>query len=275
MKTKNYDSSHTPVPIFDLLKNVAQSFPLIGILVKKELAVRYKRSFIGVWWSLLNPLLTTAVLFYVFNTAFKSKVTEAHHFIPYILCGVLVITFFNQSLTMVADSITGNSIIFTKMYIRPELFGIAAAVAAAINFVFGLIPLFVVALWNGVQVDVGAIAIIYVLACLVLVAIGLGLLCSISYIFFEDFRSIIQLLTMVIGYMTPVFYPITVLGPHTRPIIEANPLTSILAIFRSNFGHLEISTGKNWVYSGVFSLGIFLLGIFVFEKLWPRAVVKL
>ena len=272
---KVYDSSVRPIPILSLLRRLYEGRSLVRVLIGKELAVRYKRSIIGVWWSLLNPLFTTSVLFYVFNTAFKNKLSEANHFVPYILCGVLVITFFNQSLTMVTDSITGNADIFTKMYVRPEMFGIAAAIAAAINFVFGLIPLAIVALWSGVHVGIGALAILYVLVCLVLVAIGLGLLCSISYIFFEDFRSIIQLLTMVIGYMTPVFYPITVLGPHTRPIIEVNPLTSIVAIFRSNFGHLEISTGKNWLYSGVFSLGIFLLGIFVFEKLWPRAVVKL
>jgi ABC-2 type transport system permease protein len=275
MSSNLYDSNVKPTPIIGLLGNLPKSMSLILVLVKKELAVRYKRSFIGVWWSLLNPLLTTAVLFYVFNTAFKSKITGANHFIPYILCGVLVITFFNQSLTMIADSITGNSNIFTKMYVRPEMFAVAAAIAAAINFVLGLVPLIIVSVWSGVHVGLSAIAIIYVLICLDLIAIGLGLLCAISYIFFEDFRSIIQLLMMVIGYMTPVFYPLAVLGPHTRPIIEANPLTSILAIFRSNFGHLELSTGDNWLYSGIFSVGIFIIGIYIFEKLWPKAVVKI
>jgi ABC-type polysaccharide/polyol phosphate export permease len=155
------------------------------------------------------------------------------------------------------------------------MFAVAAAIAAAINFVLGLVPLIIVSVWSGVHVGLSAIAIIYVLICLDLIAIGLGLLCAISYIFFEDFRSIIQLLMMVIGYMTPVFYPLAVLGPHTRPIIEANPLTSILAIFRSNFGHLELSTGDNWLYSGIFSVGIFIIGIYIFEKLWPKAVVKI
>jgi ABC-2 type transport system permease protein len=275
MVIHKYDSSKKTRPVTGLLQYLIVNRSLLGILIKKELAVRYKKSVIGIWWSLLNPLLTTAVLFYVFNTAFKSKIAEANHFIPYILCGVLVITFFNQSLTMISDSITGNSNIFTKMYVRPEMFAIAAAIAAAINFGFGLFPLVIVAFWSGVHVGLSAIAIIYVLLCLILIAIGLGLLCAVSYIFFEDFRSIIQLLIMVLGYMTPVFYPLSVLGPHTRPIIEANPLTSILAIFRSHFGHLELSTQDNWVYSGIFSVGIFISGIYIFEKLWPKAVVKL
>lgn len=270
-----YNSGDREFPIFGLLSSLFVFRELLTILVKKELAVRYNKSFIGIWWSLLNPLLTTAVLFYVFNTAFKNKIAQADHFIPYILCGVLVITFFNQSLTMVSDSILGNANIFTKMYVRPEMFGIAAAIASAINFLFGLVPLFLVAAWSGVAVTWTAIAVIYVLFCLLLIAIGLGLLCSIAYIFFEDFRSIIQLLVMVIGYMTPVFYPIAVLGPHTRPVIEANPLTSVLAVFRSSFGKLEVSHLSNWIYSGAFSIAIFLVGVYVFEKLWPKAVVRL
>ena len=275
MSSIKYDSKNRPLPVLGLLRVLGVNWELIGVLIKKELSIRYKRSIIGIWWSLLNPLFTTAVLFYVFNTAFKNKISQADHFIPYILCGVLVITFFNQSLTMVSDSILGNANIFTKMYVRPEMFGIAAAIAGAINFLFGLIPLFLVAIWSGVTVTANAIAVIYVLFCLLLIAIGLGLLCSIAYIFFEDFRSIIQLLVMVIGYMTPVFYPLAVLGPHTRPIIEANPLTSVLAVFRSSFGQLEVSHLSNWVYSGAFSVVIFILGVYVFEKLWPRAVVRL
>jgi ABC-2 type transport system permease protein len=270
-----YDSNEKQLPIFGLLTKIFSSMDLILILVKKELAVRYKRSIIGIWWSLLNPVLTTAVLFYVFNTAFKNKFATSGHFIPYILCGVLIITFFNQSLTMVSDSIMGNASIFTKMYVRPELFGIAASLAAAINFAFGLIPLLVVCLWSGVSLGLSTFAIVYVVACMTLISIGLGLLCAISYIFFEDFRSIIQLILMILGYMTPVFYPLSVLGPHTRPVIEANPLTSVLAVFRVSFGNLEIATPKNWLYAGIFSVVIFLLGIYIFEKLWPRAVVKL
>ena len=270
-----YDSDNYELPVISTLYQALKSRGLLLILVKKELAVRYKRSVLGIWWSLLNPLLTTAVLFYVFNTAFKSKFTQSSHFIPYILCGVLLITFFNQSLTMVSDSILGNAAIFTKMYVRPELFGFAAALAATLNFGFGLIPLLAVVLWSGIPINFGVIGVIYVLICLLLIAIGLGLLTSISYIFFEDFRSIIGLLVMIIGYMTPVFYPISALGPHTRPIIEANPLTAILTIFRSGFGQLASVTIGDWVYAGVFSLSIFFLGMYVFHKLWPRAIVNL
>ena len=270
-----YDSNDRGIPIFGLLRRIPANRDLIYILLKKELTVRYKKSIIGVWWSLLNPLLTTAVLFYVFNTAFKNTLTVSSHFIPYILCGVLIITFFNQSLTMVSDSIMGNASIFTKMYVRPEMFAIAASLSAAINFIFGLVPLVVVALLGGVKISVSSLAVMYVLACMVLISIGLGLMCAISYIFFEDFRSIISLILMVLGYMTPVFYPISVLGPHTRPVIEANPLTSVLAVFRSTFGNLESATSGNWLFAGFFSIGIFLLGIYIFEKLWPKAVVKL
>jgi len=270
-----YDSDNKDFPVFSTLRKVYLSQDLIVILIKKELAVRYKRSFIGIWWSLINPLLTTAVLYYVFNTAFKSRFSTSNHFIPYILCGVLLITFFNQSLTMVADSITGNASIFTKMYVRPEIFGISAAFAAIINFCFGLVPLFIVCLWSGITIGMSAFSTIFVITCLFLISVGLGLICAVSYIFFEDFRSIISLLVMVIGYMTPVFYPITALGPHTRIVIELNPLTSFIAVFRHVYGDNYPATGLNWLMMIASSALIFILGLWFFIKKWPKAVAKI
>lgn len=272
---KIYDSDATPIPVIALFEQIIKSTALISVLVKKDLTVRYKRSIIGIWWSLLNPLLTTVILFYIFNTAFKGKIANGEFFIPYILSGVLVITFFNQSLTMITDSISSNANIFTKINVRPELFAVAASISATINFIFGLVPLIIVSILTGVQIGWSALALVYVLICMMFTVVGLGLLAAISYIFFEDFRSIIQLIVTVLGYMTPVFYPISVLGPHTRPIIEANPLTSILSIFRHYVGNLEKCDWTNWLYSGCFSVGVFILGICVFEKLWPKAVTRL
>ena len=91
-----YDSSVKQTPVISQLKAIYESRGLLRLLVARDLTVRYKRSVIGIWWSLLNPLFTTAVMFYVFNTVFKSRLPNGQAFLPYLLSGVLLMTLFNQ-----------------------------------------------------------------------------------------------------------------------------------------------------------------------------------
>jgi ABC-type polysaccharide/polyol phosphate export permease len=100
-----YDSSIPQTPVISALKSVWEKRSLLKLLVARDLTVRYKRSVIGIWWSLLNPLFTTAVMFYVFNTVFKSRLPDGQSFFPYLLSGVLMMTLFDHGLTLVADSI--------------------------------------------------------------------------------------------------------------------------------------------------------------------------
>ena len=95
-----YDSAIAQTPVISALKGVWEKRSLLRLLVARDLTVRYKRSVIGIWWSLLNPLFTTAVMYYVFNTVFKSKLPDGQAFMPYLLSGVLTVTLFNQGMTM-------------------------------------------------------------------------------------------------------------------------------------------------------------------------------
>ena len=145
---KIYDSAVKQTPVISQIRAIYESRDLLRLLVNRDLTVRYKRSVIGIWWSLLNPIFTTGVLFYVFNTVFKSRMPDGTSFLPYLLSGVLLMTFFNQGLTMAADSVAGGSGILTKVYVRPEVFAVSATISSAINFCFGLVPLTVVLLIN-------------------------------------------------------------------------------------------------------------------------------
>ena len=113
-----YDSSVKQTPVISQLKAIYESRGLLRLLVARDLTVRYKRSVIGIWWSLLNPLFTTAVMFYVFNTVFKSRLPNGQAFLPYLLSGVLLMTLFNQGLTMGADSVATGAGVLTKVYVR-------------------------------------------------------------------------------------------------------------------------------------------------------------
>ena len=98
---------------------------------------------------------------------------------------------------------------------------------------------------------------------------------AIAYVNFDDSRSLIQIFLLALQYMTPVFYPISVLGPHTKRVIELNPLTSYLSVFRDVFGNNYVASLNNWLMMGFSSIAMFCLGFYVFQRAWPRVVAKI
>jgi len=270
-----YDSDVKQTPIISQIKGVWEKRGLLKLLVSRDLTVRYKRSVIGIWWSLLNPLFTTAVMFWVFNTVFKARMPDGTAFLPYLLSGVLVMTLFNQGLTMAADSIATGAGVLTKVYVRPEIFALSATISSAINFLFGLIPLTLVLAISHKLPGWGFPLTILVLGCMTLFTTGLGLMLAIAYVNFDDSRSLIQIMLLALQYMTPVFYPLSVLGPHTRVVIEANPLTSYVSVFRDVFGNNYVASLNNWLMMGISSLVMFCLGFYIFQRAWPRVVAKI
>ena len=270
-----YDSDVKLIPVVSQVQAIWENRGLLALLVRRDLTVRYKRSVIGIWWSLLNPLFTTGVMYYVFNTVFKSRLPGGSPFLPYLLSGVLLMAFFNQGMTMGADSVATGAGVLTKVYVRPEIFAASSAISSAINFIIGMIPMTIVLLIAGEHPGISSPLIIVVIICMTLLVTGLALLLSIAYINFDDSRSLITIFLMALQYMTPVFYPISVLGPHTKSVILLNPLTSYLEVFRSVFGGGAVVTSHEWLMMIASSIMAFVIGFWIFMKKWPGLVSKL
>ena len=275
MAMEIYDSSVKQTPIISQIMAVYKARSLLKILIVRDLTVRYKRSVIGIWWSLLNPIVTTLVLFYVFNTVFRARMPDGTSFLPYLLSGVLIITFFNQGLSAAAESISKGSGILTKVYVRPEIFAFSATISSAINFCIGLIPLTAVLLISGKYPGIKSPLVLVAILCMIMLTTGLGLLVAIAYINFDDSKSLITIFLLMLTYMTPVFYPISVLGPNTLQVIQLNPLTSVLTVFRGVFGDNSETSWQIWAYMIGSSTFLFLMGLWVFIRMWPKVVAKI
>jgi ABC-type polysaccharide/polyol phosphate export permease len=104
---------------------------------------------------------------------------------------------------------------------------------------------------------------------------GLGLALSILFIRFDDTRNIVNVFLMILMYLTPIFYPVSIMNETMQSIIKWNPLTSYLDIFRWAFSNNALPTLFNWVYMGIWSTFALLLGTYVFKKYWPRTVAML
>jgi ABC-type polysaccharide/polyol phosphate export permease len=248
---------------------------LIRILVGRELTLRYKRSVIGIGWTLLNPMLTSFVLWVVFSFVFASKLPGTQQYAPYLMAGILLNTFFNQGVTLSAESIAHNGPVLTKIYVPPQVFPISTALAGLVNFFIGMIPLSIVCLISGQSVAWTMPLVLLVGVCLALLTAGIGLTLSIMYIRFDDTRNIVTVMLMILMYFTPVFYPISILSERLQRIIVLNPLTSYLDVFRWAFSNNATVTAFDWLYMFGTSFVSIAIGTFVFKKYWPRTVAML
>jgi ABC-type polysaccharide/polyol phosphate export permease len=252
-----------------------QSLQLIRLLVGRELTLRYKRSVIGIGWTLLNPMLTSLILWWVFSFIFASRLPDGTQFAPYLMAGVLILTFINQGIQSAADAIAGNGSILTKVYVRPQIFTISSALASLVNFAIGMLPFIVVVYISGQQI-VWTFPLVFVVGFfLALMIAGIGLMFSILYIRFDDARNIVTLLLMLLTYLTPIFYPINILNENMQDVVNLNPFTSYVNCIRWAASNNSEATLTNWIVVILTGLITPVIGSLIFKKFWPRTVAML
>lgn len=268
-----YDSDAPRKPVVSEVRNLWAFRGLLRLLVTRDITLRYKRSVLGAWWTLLNPVLTAFVLWVIFGQLFRFP-TEVPY-IVYLLSGILIGTFFSQAIIAVGSSIVNSSPILAKVYVPAEVFSISAASAAGVNFLISLIPLIVFMLLNGVAIPVTFPLVVYPgLAMLAFVA-GIGLIVAASAVFFFDVIDLTTVVLTLVVYLAPTFYPLSIVPEEFVWIIKANPLYSYLEVFR----HLVYRGEFAPLWNHVVMLGsaaiAFAIGAFVFSRASRRLAAML
>ena len=263
------------VSLYSLTGFSKNNLQLLRLLIQQELTLRYKRSVIGIGWTLLNPMLTSFVLWIVFSFLFVGKLQTGQQFAPYLMAGILLNTFFNQGLMQAANSIALNGNILTKVSVPPKIFAFAASLAAFINFLIGLIPLTIVVYISGQSLSFFLPVVLLVGFFLALFIAGVGLALSVIFIRFDDAKNIINVLLLILLYLTPVIYPISILNERMQQIVSLNPITSFLDVFRWSFSNNATATPADFIYLSLTGIIFFTLGNFIFKRYWPRTVSML
>lgn len=270
-----YDSQEIRLGLVSTFRELWSRRELISLLVNRDLTVRYKRSVIGIFWTLLNPLLTTTVLWFVFVRLFGAKLPDGQQYAPYVLSGVLVLTFFNQGFSQAADSLTLAYQIISKVHVPPQVFAFSSSISSSLNFGIGCIALVFISILTGEGIGFTApLAIVFVL-CMIFYVTGLGLAVTTLYVRFDDSRNIVVVLLQLMTYLTPIFYPKTLLSGPVLYIVNLNPLTSYLEVFRATFCNTGIATLFDWVYMIITSLIVVLIGTKIFMKNWPKLIAMI
>jgi ABC-2 type transport system permease protein len=248
------------------------SIAIVRILVKRDLTLRYKRSFFGVGWTLLNPLLTSFVMWIVFSFIFGPVFPSGQKYAPYLIIGVLFLSFWNQGLIMSAESIAGNSSIITKVKVKVQLFTVSSTLAAYVNFLVGFIPLLIICGITRQKIS-PAFPLVFIIGFFfVLFISGIGLCLSIVFIRFEDARNMVNVLLLILGYLTPIFYPISALSERVQYIVNLNPLTSYLNCFRWSLFADSPFHITEWLSIFGYSIFFYWLGSVIFRRNWSNTV---
>jgi ABC-2 type transport system permease protein len=269
-----YDSDLVRRPLVTELRNLWHYRGLIRLLVTRDLTVRYKRSALGVWWTLLNPLLTMMVMWVVFGQFFRFEIPGLPY-VVYLLSGILMITFFSQAVIASGSSIVNSAGVLSKVYVPAEVFSFATATAGATNFVISLLPLVVIQLVLGVGIPWTVVLVPIPVIALLALSTGIGLIVASAAVHFFDVLDLTAVFIQLVGYLTPTFYPISIVPDNLLFLIYGNPLYSYLLVFRG------------FVYEGVFapwwafvvmfatSIVALVVGVWVFSRSWKNLVVLL
>lgn len=210
-------------------KRMRQYQFLFEELVKRDFKKKYKRTILGMGWSILSPLLQLLVMTMVF-TQFFGRNTP--HYMIYIFCGTLIFTFFSDATKGGMATIMGNASIFTKVNVPKYLFLLSRNVQALINFGIILIVFFIFVAVDGLPFTWKFFCLFYPIACLILFNIGIGMILSALFVFFRDIQYLYDVFTMLLMYMSAIFYTIDQYEYITQCLFLINPVYLFIRYFR-------------------------------------------
>ena len=206
---------------------------LVQILVERNLKGRYRGSFLGVYWSLLNPLIMTGLYAAIFGTAFSEYYQDST--LRYVLAaftGLIVINFFSSSTSQALTSVVGNGALLNKVRLPVTVFPVSMIVANIFQFIVGSLPLLAIVTLIMSRNPINVLALLLPLIALGLVCTGIGFLVSALYVFFRDLPYFYELVCFVLWISSPVFYPAEIVPSTVKPFLFFNPLIPIIESIR-------------------------------------------
>lgn len=232
-------------------------------LVKRDFKKKYKRTILGMAWSVLSPLLTLLVMAMVF-TRFFGRNTP--HYTIYIFCGNLIFSYFSESTSQGMQSLMGNASIFTKVNIPKYLFLFSKNVQTLINFGLTLYVFFVFCVIDQITFTWKLILLLYPIFCLILFNIGVGLILSALFVFFRDIQYLWSVFTQLLMYLSAIFYTIEHYDPMVQNLFLLNPVYLFIRYFRKIVIEATIPAAWFHLLMAADVLAVLGVGCWIYKK---------
>lgn len=249
---------------------------LIGLLVMRELKVRYKRSIFGLLWTMLNPLLLMVVYTIVFTTIMAGG---KHNFSIFLLAGLLPWIFFSNALMQGLTSVLGAQDLIRKIRLPQAIFPLSVVGSNLVNLSLSFLPLIGVMLVSKQPVTAALWVLPLSVVVLTVFTSGVTLMFASFTVFFRDVRHLTEVFLQILFYLTPVLYDVEQIqtqgawwAPMFKRELELNPLSYVLPLFRAPIYDGVVPGLHVWGAAvGVAAL-TFVAGLFIFTKLEPRHI---
>ncbi|MGI0483381.1 ABC transporter permease [Geminocystis sp. CENA526] len=214
-------------------EDVKRYWDLLSVLIPQSLNARYRGSFLGVYWSLLNPLIMTGLYTAIFGATFASYFGDS--IVNYMLAaftGLLIINFYNSSTTQALSSVVMNGDLLNKIKLPVPVFPLAMIGANIFQFMVGSFPLLAIVTLVKTHNPLNVLLLLFPFIALVLVCTGVGFFVSALFVFFRDLGYFYEIATFIVWITSPVFYPAEIIPARVQPILYLNPLVPIIESLR-------------------------------------------
>ncbi len=236
---------------------------LLFQLVSRDFKTKYKRSILGVLWSLLNPLMTMVVQYIVFSELFR---WDIDNYAVYLISGTVLFSFFSEATNQALVSITGNAGLITKVYVPKYIFPVSKVISSCINFGFSLIALFVIVFANGLRPNIYYFMLPFGIICIIVFSMGVGFILSSLMVYFRDTQFLYGVVLTVWTYLTPIFYPETILPDRFMIIMECNPMYHFIRYERDIILNNHLPSLQAHVICIIFAVASICVGAVIFKK---------
>lgn len=247
------------------IRAVVENANLLLNLVRRDLTVRYKRSIIGFFWTMLNPLILMIVLTIVFASIFRFE--GISHYEIYFLSGYLPYAFFIQSTTQSMTSLSWNGALMKRVRVPKTIFAISTVMSGFVNLCLAYIPLFAIMIVRGAPIRPTVLFLPVAFLIIATFTLGVSFLLSALAVYFDDVAQMYQAGSIALFYMTPVIYPIDIVPYKYIWLIRINPLTQIFKLARDPVYNGALPQIHIVVGSALLAIVSLAVGWFVFNRL--------
>ena len=254
------------------IQNFLRFIPLLQELVARDIKIKYRKSILGVLWTLLNPLFMMIVLSVVFSNIFRFDV---ENFPLYLLSGQVIFNFFVDCTTSSMTSIIGSAALIKKIYIPKYLFVISKVLSCSINLMASFTALICVTLVMRMELHVTLLLVIVPLIFLVMFSLGVSMILASMAVKFRDIIHLYSVFTTALLYLTPVIYPMSILPEKIKMLVMLNPITNIVMMFRNLYMYNTLPSFGSFFVAAAESILICVLGAYVFWKKKDEFILNL
>lgn len=232
-------------------------------LVWTNLLLRYRRSYLGFLWQILNPLFLMAILAVVFGSLLRVRIER---FPVFLLAGLLPWTLFNQGVLAGLASVVENEALLKKVYLPKVLLPLAAVLSQLVDTAVSLLPLIVIAAFYGAPINASIAAVPAALILVAATTCGISLVLAAAFVFVRDINHFASLALQGWFYLTPIIYPAEILPERYRWLLWINPMTYLVECFRAPFYDGSTASPEAWLAATGFAVASMTIGYLYFSS---------